>query len=133
MVEVKAAEHTGGMKEKTFIRMVGLRVRTFRERQKLSQEELAHRAGVAVLTVSKIELGTADARIGTLSRLAKALSIPVGELLSDMDGSQPDRLHRKMVNDVAVILARQDIKTVKAFLQILETTLSLMEPKRRRT
>lgn len=132
MVGLQRAADTGGMRDKTFIRALGLRVRTLRERQGYSQEELAHRSGVSSLTVSKIELGGVDARVGTLNRLARTLGISTGELLSDMDSGQPDREHRKAVNEIAASLTGHDLSTVKTVQRIVSGALSLKGVPRRR-
>jgi transcriptional regulator with XRE-family HTH domain len=47
--------------------------RALRERQGLSQRELAKRAGVAFRTIQLLEWGKHDARLSTLSRIERAL------------------------------------------------------------
>ena len=41
--------------------------------EKLTQEELAKKAGVTQNTIARLESGTANATIGTISRVASAL------------------------------------------------------------
>jgi transcriptional regulator with XRE-family HTH domain len=60
------------------------RLRTLREQRKLSQEALARRAGLALLTVNRLENGhrtapTAD----TLSLLAHALGCSIDDLFTE--------------------------------------------------
>lgn len=64
---------------------IGERVRTLRHELGWSQEQLAEEAGVAQGTLSRIENGHVDMRLVTLGFVAKALNIPVTELL----GSKP--------------------------------------------
>jgi transcriptional regulator with XRE-family HTH domain len=54
------------------------RVRT---RRKLTQIELAKKAGVHEMTISRLERGDRQPSMALLQRLAKALGVPVTELL----------------------------------------------------
>ena len=62
---------------------VGVRLATVRDRAGFTQAQLAKAAGVDVMTVSTIERGINDPRVGTLTKLAKALGAPVADLVSD--------------------------------------------------
>lgn len=65
-------------------RALGDRLRVLREQRGLSQEALAHRAGLGLSTLRLVERGTPEApRLGALYRLAHALGVPVHELLRD--------------------------------------------------
>lgn len=59
----------------------GGRIRTAREDRKMLQRELAHKAGVPVRTIGRIERGEVDVRLGTLSKIATALGLHVRELV----------------------------------------------------
>jgi transcriptional regulator with XRE-family HTH domain len=61
---------------------VGTKVRELREQQHLSQEALAFKAGVSVATVTRIERGIGGNRTHTVSLIARALDVPVGDLLN---------------------------------------------------
>jgi len=72
------------MHETTIRRRVELdpdRLRLERQRQALTQEELAHRAGITRLAVSQLERGLVQPRIPTLRKLAEALGIKPASLL----------------------------------------------------
>ena len=56
-------------------------LRAQRQRQNLSQEELAHRAGITRLAVSQLERGLVQPRPPTLRKLAEALGIKPASLL----------------------------------------------------
>ena len=61
---------------------LGAVVRRLRVRQDLTQEALARRAGVTQGDLSKIESGERpNPSVATLKRLARALGVPVWELL----------------------------------------------------
>jgi transcriptional regulator with XRE-family HTH domain len=58
-----------------------MRIKIRRERQKISQEELAARSGISRGYLARLETGRHDPTITTLEKLAKALKVPVGKLL----------------------------------------------------
>ncbi len=61
---------------------LGRKLRRLRHQRKLSQEALARRLGVTREYVAQIELGAIKSpRIETRRRLAKALGVPITELL----------------------------------------------------
>jgi transcriptional regulator with XRE-family HTH domain len=64
-------------------RRLGERVRKRREYANLTQERLVELSGVKRLTLQNIESGATDARFSWLLRIARALDVPVGELLED--------------------------------------------------
>jgi transcriptional regulator with XRE-family HTH domain len=62
-------------------RRLGQRIRELRKKQKLSQTELAEKADVALMTISRIERGEHDPHMKTLARISKALGVSAFGLL----------------------------------------------------
>jgi transcriptional regulator with XRE-family HTH domain len=60
---------------------IGTQLRAARERALLTQEELASRAEVQPLTISRIETDKVEPRYSTIRKVAKALGIDPTELL----------------------------------------------------
>ena len=60
---------------------VARNLRRLRSEQGLSQEELAHRAGVDRSYISLLETGSNSASVGMLERLGKALGVSVARFL----------------------------------------------------
>ena len=58
-----------------------VRLRTLRERRKMTQAELAEKVGVSRAYLSRLEMGMHDPPLSRLRKLAKALRVPVEELL----------------------------------------------------
>lgn len=58
-----------------------MRIKRLRARQKLSQAELARRAGISHGYLARLETGRQDPTITTLEKLAKALRVKVRTLL----------------------------------------------------
>lgn len=63
----------------------GRTVRKVRRDLELSQEALADRAGLSPKHVGEIERANKDPRLTTVLKLARALDVPSGELLSAVD------------------------------------------------
>ena len=61
-----------------------VRLRQWRQRRLLTQEELAEKASVGVATIARIEAGQ-GARLSTLRKLAQALDVTADELLGEGD------------------------------------------------
>jgi len=60
---------------------MGQRIKHLRKHRGLSQYALAKKAAISREYINKLEAGRYDPTVGTLTRLAKALGVPVTELL----------------------------------------------------
>ncbi len=65
-----------------YVSAFGAHIRTLRLERGLSQEEVAHRAGVHVTYLSGIERGRRNPSLMNLRKIAGALGVSVGELFS---------------------------------------------------
>jgi XRE family transcriptional regulator, regulator of sulfur utilization len=63
---------------------VGHNIRTQRKRRNLTQEELAHRAGMHPVEVGRAERGVRDMRVSTVAKLARGLDVSPMELFRGM-------------------------------------------------
>ncbi|MFG2976320.1 helix-turn-helix transcriptional regulator [Streptomyces sp. NPDC048331] len=64
-------------------RAIGARLRDARTRAELSQERLAELAGIDRKTVVRLEGGYSDARLTVWLRLARAVGVPLAELVRE--------------------------------------------------
>lgn len=62
---------------------IGLRIKIARIKAKITQEELANRAGLSTTHISNIETGNTKLSLPTIVNIANALSVSVDELLCD--------------------------------------------------
>lgn len=69
---------------------LGKALRQLRERRGLTQEALAHEAGITTGSLSLIERGQRNPSWGTVSRIADALDSSMGEV-----GKLADKLRRQ--------------------------------------
>jgi transcriptional regulator with XRE-family HTH domain len=63
------------------IEKIAMRIKALRARRKITQAELAERAGISHGYLARLETGRQDPTITTLEKLAKALKVPVEKLL----------------------------------------------------
>jgi len=75
-------------------------VRQLRNEKGLSLYRLARRAGVAKGTVEHIDAGIIDPRLGTMSKLAKALEVPIWDLFCD-ENCENGRCQREEMEKMA--------------------------------
>ena len=61
--------------------LVGRRLRELRKKRRLTQERLAEKASVDLKYLGSIERGSENPTIGTLEKLATALSVMVSQML----------------------------------------------------
>ena len=66
---------------------IGARIRQLRESTGLTQQALAQAAGIGRVTLVRIENGEQSPRYETLESLARALGLPIRELVGRGDGS----------------------------------------------
>jgi transcriptional regulator with XRE-family HTH domain len=64
---------------------LGAAIRELREKRGVTQEDLAHDAGVTVGTLSLIERGRSNPAWGTVKRIAAALDMKMGDLAKRAD------------------------------------------------
>ena len=60
---------------------IGDRLRDLRKRKLLTQEQLAHRSGVGIATIVRVERNQVEPHGSTIRKLAEALSVAPEELV----------------------------------------------------
>lgn len=73
--------HGGELDPEAFLRVVGKRIRILRLTRELTQDELAAAAGISRSFVSLVEHGAKGIDVVRLLRLARALDVPLDELV----------------------------------------------------
>jgi transcriptional regulator with XRE-family HTH domain len=71
----------GELDPAAFLRVVGKRIRILRLTRELTQDELAAAAGISRSFVSLVEHGAKGIDVVRLLRLARALDVPLDELV----------------------------------------------------
>jgi transcriptional regulator with XRE-family HTH domain len=66
------------------LRALAIRIKELRYQKGISQEELAHRAGLSRTGMGFVETGKRWPRLDTLMKVAQALNVTVDELLKGL-------------------------------------------------
>ena len=64
------------------IKDIGENLRRLRRNNRLSQQELADKAGISRIAYGQIERGEVEAKVSTLMSLAKALDVKLQDLVT---------------------------------------------------
>lgn len=91
---------------------LGVRLRHWRRTQRLTQEQLAERAGLSYKFIGEVERGNGNPTVDTLSKLSRALDVDVVELFGAADIP---------MNVEAYGLSRKDVQMVREAAKSLET------------
>jgi len=70
-----------------YLEEVGVRIKAWRVRRRVSQDVLAERAQVSRVTLGSIERGEHAATLTTYRKVAVALGVDVGDLVSEREPS----------------------------------------------
>jgi len=70
------------MKDKNILKIFGQNVKKYRKKRKLSQEELARKAGVHRTYIGGIERGERNVSLMNIKRIAKALNAEIKNFIA---------------------------------------------------
>ena len=87
--------------------LVGKRVRQLRLQRKLTQEQLAERAGISTSFLGHIERGSRKLSLETFCRLIRALGCTAGDLLP-MEGDTVRRSALELLRCAAALAEAED-------------------------
>ena len=65
---------------KTLLTTLGKKIKSVREKQNISQTQLAFECAISQVQISRIERGEINTTVGTLSIIADALNISIKEI-----------------------------------------------------
>jgi transcriptional regulator with XRE-family HTH domain len=106
------------------------RLRALREQKNLSQGDIEKRTGLLRCYISRVENGHTVPAVETLEKFARALEVPLYQLM--YDGDEPPVLpnlgKRKSANDVAWGSSGKDARSLHKFRKLMG---SMDEPNRR--
>ena len=88
----------------------GTRIYEYRLSQKISQANLAQKAGLAQANLSNIEKGKRDLTVATLLRIAAALEIKPSLLIEQEDSRKHLELTRVNIEKLAECILHPDVK-----------------------
>jgi transcriptional regulator with XRE-family HTH domain len=100
------------MEEQELKGILGRNIKFYRSQRRLSQADLAERAGISITFLSNVERGNNFPLAGTLCGLAKALDVEVFELFKgDLVPSDSKKLVNQLTEDLSkkINLAMADV------------------------
>lgn len=110
--------------------IIGDRLRALREQKKMSQGDIEKRTGLLRCYISRVENGHTVPAVETLEKFARALEVPLYQLM--YDGDEPPVLphlpKRKSADDVAWGSSGKDARFLHKFRQMMG---KMKEPNRR--
>jgi transcriptional regulator with XRE-family HTH domain len=104
--------------------VIGDRLRALREGKNLTQGDIEERTGLRRSYVSRVEHGHTIPAVETLERFARALEVPMYQLL--YEGEEPPSLsnlpRRKTANDIAWGSEGKDARMLAKFCRLFSRT-----------
>jgi transcriptional regulator with XRE-family HTH domain len=104
--------------------IIGDRLRVLREQKKFSQGTIEERTGLFRCYISRVENGHTIPAVETLEKFARALEVPLYQLL--YDGEEPPKLptlpKRKTHGDIAWGSSGKDARVLEKFRQLFSRT-----------
>ncbi|HEV2402761.1 MAG TPA: helix-turn-helix transcriptional regulator [Candidatus Saccharimonadales bacterium] len=70
--------------EQKLLKAFGKRLAQVRKSRGVTQQQLAEKLGMSVVTIAYLETGKRFARLGTLHKIAKALRVDISELFKNL-------------------------------------------------
>jgi CheY-like chemotaxis protein/DNA-binding XRE family transcriptional regulator len=105
----------------------GAAVKSFRQRLGISQEELAERSGLHRTYVTDVERGARNVTMESITKLARALNVPLAELFAKVEGSElayglatEHRTNTRLTSPVNILLVEDNPKHAELTLFALE-------------
>lgn len=109
-------------------KIVGDRIRILRTEKGLSQEELAHRAGVSTSHIGKLERGEKNPSLSSIEKITNALGITLEDLfkyIQPSSGENDNTTLSLLINKLATL----SIEKQRLMLTHLDSLFELMDHK----
>lgn len=108
--------------KKELMLAVGARIRHFRRKKRLSQEELALRANLNPAYFGQVERGLKCPTVDTLYKISCALDVALSDLLQDIE--HPEQA-RPGISTVTALLSRLPEDKCRRVVDIIEAIVNL--------
>jgi len=106
------------------LKSVGAHVRLLRKARKLSQEQLAERAGLHYTMIGAVERGERNITLENLARIARGLGVPLREVIP------ADTRHSETAKDLIALLTVADQSTNELILAVAKLIQDQRTPSR---
>lgn len=108
--------------------VLGQRIRYYRKKMKLSQEELAELADLHPTYIGQLERGEKNASIETIYKISIALQIPLIQLLEKIDEYPSSTFPQNTITDISLNSENIPLQAYELFsLESVENQRKLMK------
>lgn len=107
------------------LKKFGIRVRTLRQEQGLSQEELADKVGLHYTYIGSVERGEANPTLKNIEKIAHALRVGLPELFSFHTAKESSEPLARIRGRLLDLVKDEDLETSRNIVKILKGILSL--------
>ncbi len=111
------------MNTTTFLKTIGSKIRAVRKSRKISQERLAELSGLHPTYISDIERGKVNASMYSFYMVAKALDIPLSDLISISQGRTDKGIETELA-EILSLFRSMDKKKQTIFLSASKGIIS---------
>src|SRR5512132_1486712 len=101
-IDTEADSEASALDDRDFLTAMGRTVRELRERRGMARKALSHTAGVSERYLAQLEAGEGNASVLLLRNVARALGVPLGDLVSARESSVEQRLIRRFLDRLPV-------------------------------
>ena len=105
---------------------VGQRIRNYRVRSKLSQEQLAERSGCHPTYIRQVERGEKNATLDSIAKIAAALDVPLSQLFEKLDVGLQREGENIPLTCYEILASKSEVEQA----QLLQVLLAVEEYKR---
>lgn len=113
------------MTKENLMDVIGHRIKEYRIKNKLSQEDLALESGVSIAHIGRLERGERCPTIDTLYKIAEVLNVSIAELVDYEEIVTYKRIKKvKRINDT---LNKMPYEQTENFLDTMDSILNLIE------
>jgi transcriptional regulator with XRE-family HTH domain len=113
-------------------KIIGRRIRSYREIAGLNQSELADIVGVTFQQIQKYEYGTNKVSVGRMLEICDALKVSAVNFLQGLTDLTPSDAPPAMVSDKAQETLDNDPMSSKETIELLRVYYSIKDPKKRK-
>lgn len=110
---------------------IGERIKRYREQEGMTQEALAHGAGIDTSHFGKIERGEIMPMINTIAKIAQVLKVAVSDLVGSYDapddGEEADELAPDGLRKMRLKAALTLVGEIKRQVESLERDLEILQ------
>ena len=104
-------------------KIIGDRLRSYRNQKNWSQEQLAEYAGLHSTYIGQLERGEKNATIESISKVAAALGVSLSTLFENISAYDTDDIPSKCYE----LVQKQSVKDQKYLLEILDAIVNYKE------